>query len=387
MIPLKYNVKSLFERKGTTLMTVGSIAFVVLVYIGVLALAGGLGAAYQKSGDPATVLVLRDGARSEMESGYATETFRILAALPGVAHNDEGKVLASGETVHLQILKRNDGTESNVSIRGVDEGAYLLRPYVQMVEGRRPEPGKNEIVVGGKLTSRYPALSLGNEVQLGRSLFRIVGVFSAAGSSFESEIWGPVNDLGDSYRRSNYYSSTRLRATSPSDVPALIDRIKAEQRLRLDPMPETEYYERQSSTGSALFLILGNVLAFLMAFGACFAAANTMYAQVTARQREIGTLRALGFRRRSILAAFVIEAVVLGLLAGTAGALLSLPLNGFTAGTMNQATFSEVTFALRTTPAILTVGVLLATLTALIGGIPPAWSASRRKITELLRES
>jgi putative ABC transport system permease protein len=333
------------------------------------------------------VLVLRDGARSEMESGYATETFRILAALPGVARDENGDVLASGETIYLQILKRNDGTEANVSIRAVEDAAFLIRPDLQMVEGQRFEAGKNQIIVGSMLSERYPALKVGNEIQLGRNQFRIVGAFEANGSSYESEIWGSVTDLGDSYRRSNYYSSSRLRAASPSDVPDLIDRIKAEQRLRIDAIPETEYYERQTTSSSALFVILGNLLAFLMAFGACFAAANTMYAQVVARQREIGTLRALGFRRRSILTAFIMEALVLGLLAGGVGVLLSLPLNGFTTGTMNQSSFSEVTFSLRTTPGILTVGVLLATLTALIGGIPPAWSASRRKITELLRET
>ncbi len=387
MIPVKYNVRSLFERATTTAMTVLSIGFVVLVYIGVLALAGGLSQAFAKAGDPSTVLVLRDGARSEMESGYSTETYRILAALPGVARGDDGEVLASGETIHLQILERSDGTESNVSIRGVGDGAFAVRPGIELLEGRRFEAGKGEIIVGAKLTDRYPSLALGSRTQLGRNEFTVVGVFASDGSSYESEIWGPASDLGDSYRRSNYFSSTRLKAASPSDVPALIDRVHAEQRLRLEAVPEPEYFERQAESSTQLFRLLGHTLAFLMAFGACFAAANTMYAQVAARGREIGTLRALGFRRRSILAAFLVEAIVLGLLAGGIGALLSLPLNGVTAGTMNQFSFSEVTFGLRTTPAILATGIALATLTAVIGGMLPALSASRRKITDLLREA
>lgn len=387
MIPIKYNVKSLFERKGTTLMTIGSIAFVVLVYIGVLALAGGLGAAYRKAGDPTTVIVLRDGARSEMESGYSTESMRILASIPGVARDQEGEVLVSGETVHLQIFERRDGTEANVIVRGVDDGAFRIRDGLQVTRGRRFEPGRSEIVVGRQVADRYPALALGNQVELGRNAFTVVGVFADGGSSLESEIWGGIDDLGDSYRRQFYVSSTRLKATSAGDVPALIDRIQADARLQVEAQPETRYYEVQSGTSSAIFLVLGNVLAFLMAFGACFAAANTMFAQVSARQREIGTLRALGFQRRSIMGAFVIEALVLGLLSGALGALLSLPLNGITAGTMNQASFSEITFSLRTTPAVLLAGVLLATGTALVGGIPPAWSASRRRITNLLRET
>jgi putative ABC transport system permease protein len=387
MIPIKYNVRSLFARRATTLMTVLSIAFVVLVYIGVLALAGGLRTAFARSGDPQTVLVIRDGARSEMESGYPAETFRLLANLPEVARDADGNLLASGETLHLQVLQRADGTESNVSIRGVEDAAFHLRPQIQVIDGRRFEPGRGEIMVGSNLPGRYPALQLGSEVTLGRTAFQVVGVFESGGGSFSSEIWGDVRDLGDAFRRPSYYSSTRLQAASTGDVPRLIDAIAADQRLRLEALPEPVYYENQTQASSAVFIILGNGLAVLMAFGACFAAANTMYAQVSARQKEIGTLRALGFKRRSILGAFVVEAVVLGLLAGCLGAALSLPLNGFQAGTMNSLTFSEITFGLRTTPRILLGGILLATATAVVGGLPPAISASRRKITDLLRQA
>ncbi|HVS65522.1 MAG TPA: ABC transporter permease [Thermoanaerobaculia bacterium] len=387
MIPIKYNVRSLFARRATTLMTVLSIAFVVLVYVGVLALAGGLRTAFAASGDPQTVLVLRDGARSETESGFASETLRLLSNLPQVARDAEGNLLASGETLHLQVLQRLDGTEANVSIRGVEEGAFHLRPQIEIVEGRRFEPGTGEIIVGANLPSRYPALSLDGRVQLGRTPFQVVGVFESGGGAYASEIWGDVRDLGDAFRRPNYYSSTRLRAASRSDVSALIDAIESDQRLRLEALPEPEYYEQQTEASAAVFIYLGNGLAILMAFGACFAAANTMYAQVSVRRKEIGTLRALGFKRRSILAAFVLEAVVLGLLAGGLGALLALPLNGFETGTVNNLTFSEITFGLRTTPGILLGGVLLATATAVIGGLPPAISASRQKITDLLRQA
>ena len=387
MIPIKYNVRSLFERRGTTLMTVLSIAFVVLVYVGVLSLAGGLRTAFAASGDPQTVLVLRDGARSESESGFASDTLRLLATLPEVARDAEGEVLASGETLHIQVLERGDGTESNVTLRGVEDAAFRLRPEVEIVAGRRFEPGRGEIIVGANLPDRYPTLRLGNRVELGRTPFEVVGVFESGGASYSAEIWGDVRDLGDAYRRPNYYSSARLRATSRGDVERLIGSVESDQRLELDAMSETEYYENQTEGSTQIFVILGNGLAVVMAFGACFAAANTMYAQVSARQKEIGTLRALGFKRRSILGAFVLEALVLGLLAGAAGALLALPLNGLQAGTMNNVSFSEITFALRTTPDILLGGILLATVTAVIGGLPPAVSASRRKITDLLRQA
>lgn len=387
MIPLKYNTRSLFVRTGTTLMTVASIAFVVLVYIGVLALAGGLATTFAKSGDPAIVMVLRDGAGSETGMGLDTETQRLLAALPGVARDAAGRPLASGETVHIQILQRADGTESNVSLRGVEDAAFEIRPQVKIVEGRRFVPGKGEIVVGNRLSKRFASLSLGSELQLGRLPFHVVGIFESAGGLYSSEVWGAVTDLGETYRRPNYYSSVRLHAGSASAVPDLTARIEADSRLRVEAMPEPEYFERQAAQNSRLLVALGNGLAILMAFGACFAAANTMYAQVAVRGREIGTLRALGFPRRSIVVAFLIEAVVLGLLAGAVGALLSLPLNGISTGTMNNSTFTEVAFSLRTTRGALLGGVILAALTGVLGGALPALSASRQRITDLLREA
>lgn len=387
MIPLKYNVRSLFVRKTTTLMTMVSIAFVVLIYIGVLALAGGLEVAFAESGDASTVLVLREGARSEMESGYPAETYRILASLPGIERSEDGTLLASGETVTLQIWQRLDGSESNVVVRGVEEAAFTLRPEIEIARGRRFEPGKGEVIVGRGLVDRFVGLGLNEEIELGRLRFRVVGVFDASGTAYASEIWGAVDDFSNAFRRGGYYSSTRLRAASPSAAEALLGRVEADARLRVDALLEPEYYERQTEQSTGLFVFLGNLLAGMMAFGACFAAANTMYAQVAVRGREIGTLRALGFRRRQIMVAFVVEAVVLGLLAGALGAALSLPLNAVETGTMNSTTFSEVVFSLRTTGETLLGGVVLATLTGVLGGLLPSWAASRRRITDLLREA
>ena len=385
MIPIKYNVRSLFVRRGTTLMTIFSIALVVLVYVGVLALAGGIRVAFAATGDEATVMVTRDGAQAEMDSGFATDTKRLLGTLPGVVKDADGEPIASGETMHLQILERADGSEANVSLRGVEDEAFALRPWLEIVDGRRFEPGKKEVIVGANLVDRFPALELGKQIRFGRDTFRVVGVFD--GGAYSSEVWGAVNDFGDSFRRSNYYSSTRVKVASPSAVPELIDRIEADQRLQVQAEGEAEYYARQSATNSQLFVILANLLAFFMAFGACFAAANTMYAQVSSRSKEIGTLRALGFKRRNIVAAFLIEATVLGLVAGLVGALLAPPLNAVTAGTMSQTSFSELTFALRTTPIALASGIGLAVFTGILGGLPPALRAARRPISELLREA
>ena len=384
MIPIKYTYRNLFERRGVAFMTLASIGFVVLVYIGVLALAGGLRAAFAETGDPSIVIVMRDGTRSEMESSYGQESHRLLAAMPGVERGD-GSVLASGETVTIQIFKRVDGTETNVMVRGVEPAAFAIRPTFKIVEGRVFEPGRGEIIVGRSLAGRL-GLRIGDERKMGRTTFRVVGTFMGVGAH-GSEIWGDARDLGDSFRRSGYYSSTRLKTASPAATRDLIAAIKDDQRLQVSAVPETEYYEQQTDAASGQFIVLGNVLAVLMAVGACFAAANTMYAQVAARSREIGTLRALGFRRRSIMGSFFLEAVLLGLVAGGFGALLALPLNAIQTGTMNQVTFSEITFQLRTTPFAMFSGIFLATITGVIGGLLPAFGASRQKITDLLREA
>jgi ABC-type lipoprotein release transport system permease subunit len=385
-IPIKYNVRNLTARRGTILMTVASIAFVVLVYIGVLSLAGGLDAAFDASGDPRNVIVLRDGANAETESTFPAERHREMAALPGVERDASGEPLASGETLVLQILARRDGRESNVTLRGVEPSAFAVRPKIRIVEGRRFEPGRGEVVVGKKLAERFPELELGKTVTFGRIDFRVVGLLDAEGGSFASEVWGAVQDFGDAFQRQNVRSSSLLRTASEEEARALVARIEADQRLNLAPRLETEYYEQQTSSTGAQFVVLGTMLAVLMAFGACFAAANTMYAQVAARAKEIGTLRALGFPRRAILGAFLLEAAFLGLAAGVLGAVAALPLNGITAGTTNFVTFSEISFSLRTTPAVLVQGIVLAVLTGLLGGLVPAWGASRRPIAALLRE-
>ena len=229
MIPIKYNVRSLFVRKANTLMTIVSIASVVLVYVGVLALGAGLRVAFTASGDSSTVIVLRDGANSEMESYFPTETHRILASMPGVARDADGEPLASGETITLQILERPDGSETNAILRGVEDDAFALRPYIQIAEGRRFVPGQTEIIIGDQIEGEVGSLELGNTVDLGRFTFTVVGIFDSGGSSYGSEIWGNAQEFGDSFRRQNYYSSTRLMAESPAHVEALIQEIESSQ--------------------------------------------------------------------------------------------------------------------------------------------------------------
>lgn len=386
-IPLKYNLRSLFVRKTTTIMTIASIAFVVLVFVGVLSLGVGLERAFSASGDPANVMVLRDGARTETESYLGMDVFRGIAALPGVESDLEGEKLASGELIVLQIFERADGSESNLVVRGVMPQARSVRPEFLLVEGRDLEPGKGEIIVGSNLLGRFPSLAIGESVKFGRLEFTVVGAFEAAGGSSESEVWGAIDDIGNAFRRTNFVSSIRLRTSSPSAVSQLMATIDGDQRWQVQTKPENLYFEEQTSANTAQFRILGTFLAVLMGFGACFAAANTMYSQIANRSKEIGTLRALGFRRRHILSAFLIESAVLGLLGGLLGVLLALPLQGITAGTTNFVTFSELTFELSLSPLVVSIGIGLAVLTGVLGGLPPAISAASRQIVGLLRDS
>lgn len=386
-IPFKYNWRSLLERTSTTVLTVLSIAFVVLVFIGVLSLASGLEKAFSASGDPRNVLILRDGARTETESYTAMENFRTIAAMPQVEKGPNGEPLASGELIVLQIFERKDGSESNVVVRGVGDAARLVRPTFKIVDGRDFEPGKGEVIVGKNIAGRFPSLALGSERTIGLVKFRVVGVFETGGGSNESEIWGSLEDIGGTFRRTGFVSTVRVRTSSTASVKAMIDAVKAEQRMRVVAKPETEYFAEQTAANTGQFRFLGTLLAVLMGFGACFAAANTMYAQVARRSREIGTLRAIGFRRRTILIAFMIEAAILGFLGGVTGALLSLPLNGIDAGTTNFMTFSEITFQLSTSPLVLLAGILIAIATGVVGGFPPALAASRQPIANALREA
>ena len=384
-LPLKYSARSLLVRRGTVLMTIASIAFVVLVYLGVLSLAGGLRSALSTSGDPAQVVVLRDGALSETSSFMSLERGRELMTLPGIARDADGSLLAAGEVLILNNLPREDGSMSNVTFRGVAPASFRLRPGLAVVDGRTFEPGAAELIVGRRLSERFPDLRLGSELEVGQLVFRVVGIFEAGGSSFDSEVWGAAEDLSSAFRRAGYYSSALLRAGSEAETAELIERIESDQRLNLQALTESEYYARQTAATTRQFVFLANALAVIMAIGACFAAANTMYAAVSARTREIATLRVLGFKRRNITGAFLLEAALLGLVAGLIGVLLALPLNAVSTGTTNFLTFSEISFSLRTSPQALLGGVLLAVLTGIIGGLPPAWAAARRRISEAMR--
>jgi putative ABC transport system permease protein len=383
-IPLKYNLRNLVVRRVSTLMTIGAIALVVAVFVALMALANGLNSALKTTGSPENVLVLRQGSQTETSSGVSKEAFQVIQTLPGIARDREGKPMASAEGVIIVNLPRRSGESTNVTLRGVSETAFAMRPGIKLVAGRMFRPDIGEAIVSRTVADRFSNAALGQSLQLGKRTFAVVGVFDAGGTAFDSEIWSSINDVADAFDR-NGYSSVLVRAENVATRDQLVNRIEAEQRLKLEAKPELKYYEEQTSTSGPI-RGLGIFVAIIMGIGACFGGMNTMYAAVAHRTREVGTLRALGFSKLSILTSFVIESMILALIGGVIGCLLALPVNGIATGTMNFRTFSEVAFSFRITPDLLVSALIFSLVLGFIGGLLPSRLAARMPITRALRE-
>lgn len=384
-IPITYNIRNLKLRKGLTIMTALGIALTVTTAVFVMALLAGLDRAFVSTGDPLNVLVLRKGSQGELTGGFPAENFQTLKTLPGIAKDSHGEPLVSGEWVVAIVLPRADGSgEVNVTVRGMMQDGLALRNGVKLVEGRWFTPGQREVVVSDSIQKRFANANVGGTLQFGKGPWKIVGVFNAGGSAYESEIWGDVNQMSSDFDRQGAYGSAYLRATDPVSADALVHRVSDDQRLKLDGMLETDYYKKQMSSGD-LIRVIGWIVAIIMAIGSSFAAMNTMYAAVSYRSREIATLRVIGFSQPSILTSFVFESVVLSLLGAAVGLVLMLPFNGMTTGTQNQITFSEAVFRLQMTPEVAAIAVLFAVIMGLVGGIAPAWHAARQNILTSLR--
>ena len=385
-IPISYNIRNLRLRKGLTIMTALGIALTVTTALFIMALLAGLQKAFRTSGNPLNVMVVRKGSTSELTGPFPSQNFPILKTLPGIATDSHGEPLVSGETVVVIVLPRADGSgEVNVSVRGMMQDGLELRSSVKLAQGRWFTPGQREVVVSKSIHKRFLHAGVGDTMEFGKGVWTVVGVFDAGGTAYESEIWGDVNQMNSDFDRQGVYSSAYLRATDAVTADALKNRVSDDQRLKLDGSLETEYYAKQTSSG-AVIKFIGWVVAIIMAIGSSFAAMNTMYAAVAYRSREIATLRVIGFSRPSILTSFVFEAVLLSLLGAIVGIVLMLPFNGMTTGTSNQVTFSEVVFSLQLTWLVIAAALGFAVVMGLIGGIFPAWHASRRDILAALRD-
>ncbi len=384
-IPLKYNIRSVLVRRVSTLLTVLSIALVVAVTIGVMALATGLETALVSTGDPLNILVRHRGADSELSSFVTRDAWQVLRYLPGVKTGSNGEPLASADVVVVINLPRRGSTQgANVTVRGLPPQGVALRPHIRLVAGRMFQPGLREVIVSRRLSERFQQTSLGDRLRFGKGDWTVVGLFDAGQTAFDSEIWTDVNQLASDYNR-QFYSSVLLRAVDEAAAREIIARVESERRFNLTAEPETEYFREQTRAAGPI-KAMGMFIAFVLGIGACFAAMNTMYAAVTYRTREIATLRVLGFRRWSILLSFVVESVLLALVGGVIGCLLVLPINGVTTGTANWQTFSEIAFAFRVTPRLLLAGMIFAILIGLLGGFFPARQAARQTPALALRQ-
>jgi len=393
-IPISYNVRNLRLRKGLTIMTALGIALTVTTAIFLMALLAGLKRAFVSSGSPKNVLVLRKGSEAELSGGFDAALFPTLKTLPGIAKDSRGEPMVSGEWVVVIVLPRKDGTgEVNVTVRGMMPDGLEMRqlpdgadmqPKVKLVEGRWFQTGQREVVVSSSIRSRFAHANIGDSMEFGKGSWKVVGVFDAGGSAYESEVWGDVNQMASDFDRQGGFSSAYLRATDPIAADALKNRVADDQRLKLEGFIETDYYAKQTSSGAPI-KVIGIVVGFIMAIGSIFAAMNTMYAAVAYRGREIATLRVIGFSRPSILTSFVLESLLLALLGAAAGILLMLPFNGMQTGTSNAVTFSEVVFALRITPQVAGYAILFALVMGFVGGLAPAWHAARQNILNALR--
>jgi putative ABC transport system permease protein len=383
-IPLKYNLRSLLVRRVSNAMTGGSIALVVMVFVIVMALVAGLDAAIKDAGSPDNMVVLRRGATTETVSGFSIAQYEALKYLPAIRRTPAGEPYASPELPVQVLMPRLDGHRENIVLRGVRPIAMLVHDKVHLIEGRMFNPGLSEVIIGRGLRGRYRHCAIGDVIQAGRGSWKVVGIFAADGSSFESEVWGDLNQVLQDTQRGSYYAAVRIKLAPGADADALTRRIADDPRINLQAESEAHYYNDQTVTADRM-RALGTVVAVIMAVGAIFAAMNTMYASVSARTTEFGTLRALGFSGGAIMLSLLIESLILASIAGVLGIIMALPINGISATFANTATFSTMAFSFRVTMPIVFRGLAFAVTMGLLGGWLPARQAMQLNVVDALR--
>jgi putative ABC transport system permease protein len=383
-LPLKYNLRNIIVRKGSTFATAFTIGLTVAVFLLVLALARGIDMTLSSSGEQNNMIVMREGSTAELNSSITRENFKDLIYLDGVEREGD-QPLATGEIVTLIYKARKGMTQgANVSVRGVGPMSFKLRSGFNVVAGRIFQSGQTEAVVSKRISERFQGLEIGDKFRIQTTDYTVVGLFDSAGKAFESEIWVDINSLSSTTKRPDY-SSALLRVKDQNALAALTKRITDDPKLHLKALSERTFYEDQQGQTSLSLKILAGFISFIMAVGAGFAGMNTMYAAVARRTKEIGTLRVLGFSRLSILLAFLLESVSIALIGAAIGIILALPLNFVSTGTSNWVTFSEIAFNFKVTPDLMLSALIFGAVIGFVGSLLPSIRASRFKIVDALR--
>lgn len=389
-IPFAYIARNIYARQVTTLLTAAGMALVVFVFASVLMMAEGIRQTMVATGQPDNVMVIRRSAASEVQSGVGRDQAAVIDSLPEIATDGRGQKLISREPVAvINLPKRKAHPDdpdkpSNIVVRGTTPQGLALRPQVNIVAGRMFAPGTSEIIAGRGVAAAFPGAGLGESLRFAQRQWTVVGIFDAGGSAFDSEVWGDAEQLMQGFRRA-VFSSVIFRLADPSQFDRVKARLESDPRLTVEARREKQFYAAQSE-GLAKFIgYLGMTLSVIFSIGAVVGAMITMYASVASRTGEIGTLRALGFPRSSILVAFLVESLVLGLIGGVAGLGAASAMQAVSLSTMNFQTFSELTFRFRISAAIVVEVLGFALLMGFVGGFLPAYRAARMKIVDALR--
>ena len=383
-LPIKYSFRNALVRWRSTVATVLGIALVVFVFVLLQSLAAGIEKSSGNTGDPRNVMIVRKGSTAESASLISRENLQQIRYFEEIARNEQGEAVISADVLVLANLpRRNNGGEANVLLRGVTARGMELRPQVKLLEGRWFTPGKREMVVSAKLAKRFANFDIGQTFRIGNSTFTVVGWLDGGGSAFDSECWMDADECRSVFER-DMYSSFLARVPNETAMSNLVTRVEGDRRFKLKAESEVEYYRKQTMTAAPIKW-LGGFLAVMMSVGAVFAAMNTMYAAVGARTREIGTLRVLGFRRRSVVLALLLEGGMLALIGGVLGCALAYYWNGYTTATMGFETFSEIVFQFTVTLGLVVKGLVFAVIVGIIGTLLPAIRAARLPVIDALK--
>jgi ABC-type antimicrobial peptide transport system permease subunit len=387
-IPFKYSLKSFTSRRLTTFITVIGIALVVFVFAAVLMMAYGVQRTLVSTGSDDNVKIVRKGSNGEISSIVDGETQNVISTLPAIAKSSDDKPIISFEPVVVINLTKITGGLSNVTVRGVSTLSPELRPQVKIIKGRMFNPSLRELIVGESIAKNFEGAQLGKSIKFANNEWTVVGIFSSGGSGFDSEIWGNSLQLLDAFNRGNTVSSVTLKLDNPADFDKFKRAFELDRRLQqFEPKIETQYFEEQSEFLASFIRILGIFITIIFSAGATIGAMITMYAAVANRTIEVGTMRALGFSRRSILTVFLSESILIAIAGGLIGIFLAFFLQFFSISTLNFNSFAELSFSFALSPSIIISSLVFALLMGIIGGFLPSVRAAKLNIVNALRSA